>query len=250
MKGIKIWMTGCLLSVMLAQVGTAAATKTEMQEAPVMETQDESYRVLPEAAYTQAHWNAFFAEYPQFAGESGTKLADGYELRFLEKDPSTAEVKNGGGKTGVWEIDEMTGAGPVPVGRFAYGQSRHGVNSLATSSIPAETEEKETEAQGTVACEDDLKNTFGWGAPGWIEFERPPIMPYYANFDKQELSASVVNGSTLRISLDIDVEDDSGGDNGRCLYQLGPDGTINTYTGQLKFPWLVVVNLFCNSSGS
>lgn len=64
------------------------------------------------------------------------------------------------------------------------------------------------------------------------------VKPRYADFYRQNLSASVVNGSTLRIYMDVDVEDDSGGDKGRCLYQLGPDSTINTYTGQLKYPWV------------
>lgn len=79
--------------------------------------------------------------------------------------------------------------------------------------------------------------------------EETGIAPYYANFINQTLSASVVEGNTLRISMDVDVWDDSYGDSGRCLYQLAPELKINTYSGALQTPWVEMQKTYRASRG-
>lgn len=42
--------------------------------------------------------------------------------------------------------------------------------------------------------------------------------------------------------MDIDVWDNQNGDTGKCLYQLGPQQAINTYSGALQTPWIEIQN--------
>ena len=166
------------------------------------------YEGLTEEGYTEDIWKTFFELYPVYSNEEGTGLAEGFEMLFMPYYSLTLSQYEHENVFGAWEIasfDEETG-----------GYKRYGiyacVRELDELSKPVDE----------VYC--------------WKAFEELDISPYYADFNLHTMTASVINGNTLRLHLKVDVTDSSGGSFGHVTYQLHVNNNYNSH-GAFSTPY-------------
>lgn len=206
-----------------AQISTASAVSTASQlingisegeaeagqDTPRDDPEEAVYEFLSEDGYTKKLWDEFFDIYPQYADEDGSGLREDYEMMFLPYFSRTLSAE---------ELEEQ-GLGDT------YGEMSDTEAVFGGWEIAAFDEAQEAYvSMGVYACARIIKTGADEASEAlqyrWFAFNEPESSTFYPSFRKHELSASVINGDTLRIHIKVDVTDSSGGTYLFVTYQL------------------------------
>lgn len=206
-----------------AQISTASAVSTASQlingisegeaetgqDTPRDDPEEAVYEFLSEDGYTKKLWDEFFDIYPQYADEDGSVLREDYEMMFLPYFSRTLSAE---------ELEEQ-GLGDT------YGEMSDTEAVFGGWEIAAFDEAQEAYvSMGVYACARIIKTGADEASEAlqyrWFAFNEPESSTFYPSFSKHELSASVINGDTLRIHIKVDVTDSSGGTYLFVTYQL------------------------------
>ena len=206
-----------------AQISTASAVSTASQlingisegeaeagqDTPRDDPEEAVYEFLSEDGYTKKLWDEFFDIYPQYADEDGSGLREDYEMMFLPYFSRTLSAE---------ELEEQ-GLGDT------YGEMSDTEAVFGGWEIAAFDEAQEAYvSMGVYACariiNGETEGVMGDTQYRWFAFNEPESSTFYPSFSKHELSASVINGDTLRIHIKVDVTDSSGGTYLFVTYQL------------------------------
>ncbi len=175
-----------------------------------------SYKMISEEEYTDEIWISFYDSFPELSDKEKQNLRTGFNKEFLSYYSMTMEDYEEGNIFGGWEITEIDEKNDSIVSRGVY-------------------------AYGTVRGEENCR---------WHKLTEADASPFYGYFYRHNLSAEVVGTNTVRIHIDVDLTDNSGGKTGKCNYQLSPDGTVNDYSYALKNAWLEMKDKVTASRGS
>lgn len=154
------------------------------------------YEVLTEDQYTEEIWMEFYRLCPGLSNTEGTGLRELVEAMFLPYYSLTTGYAYED-VLGAWEFampDEESG-GYKSLGIYAYGRE------LEPDGSPREGEA---------------------GEYAWHEFKAPEISLYYPDWVYHRINASMINGNTLRLHIEVSVYDSMQGGNLAVTYQLCP----------------------------
>ena len=205
--------TASAASTVSQLISGTANEETEAGEDDIQkDPEDAVYEFLIEDEYTDIVWDGFFELYPQYADVEGQGLRKDYEMMFLPYYSQTLSAE---------ELEEH-GIGKADEGSGGI-QDREAVFGGWEIAFFDEAQEAYV-SMGVYACariiNEETDGAMVDNQYRWFAFNEPESSTFYPSFSKHELSASVINGDTLRIHIKVDVTDSSGGTYLFVTYQL------------------------------